>query len=115
MKYISTSNHDPRLNTIISSHKNYLDDFLNDLHANGYSAKKKLVLNRGDKKNFILKYYIDKVFELPDLDEYRNTRRRKKNITNKKMSNYFSSVLKLHDLDMGNLNNVSSVSSVDSM
>jgi hypothetical protein len=108
--YILKKN-DPRINTIVSTHKNYIDNFLNDLIANGYSVKKKLVLDRGNKRNFVYKYYIDNVFERPDLEEYRNLRRRRKNITNKKTSNYFNAILKFNDFHMNNLDNISSVES----
>lgn len=112
-------NNDPLINTIISSYNNYLNNWtghLNeDLVTNGYSAKKSLVLNRGNKHNFVYKYQIDKVFDRPDLKEYHNVRKREKNITNKKISNYFNSSLKIYGLDLRNLDEVSSISSLDTI
>jgi len=107
--YIVKSNNDSRLNTIVSSHSNYLDNLINDLQANGYSAKKRLLLNRGNKNNFIYKFYIDRVIDRPELEEYRNMRRRRKNITNKRRNNLFSTMLKLNGLNMNNLDEISSV------
>jgi hypothetical protein len=112
--YIIKQNHDKRANTIISSHTDYMDNFLNDLGANKYSAKKKLVLDRGNKNKFIYNYYIETVFDRPELDKYKNIRRRKKNITHKKINNYFSLVMGFDGLELHDLDNVSSVSSSDS-
>lgn len=117
--YIIKNNNDPLVNTIISSYKNYINNYgislMDDLNTHGYSAKKKLVLNRGNKHNFIYKYYIDKVFERPDLKEYQNYRRRRKNITNKQTSNYFNTILKFNGLNLNDLDNISSISSVSSL
>jgi hypothetical protein len=107
-------NNDPRINTIISSHINYIDNFLNDLIVNGYSAKKSLVLSRGNKHNFVYKYKIDKVFDRPDLKEYHNYRRRRQNITNKRTNNYFNRMLKFNGFNLSNLDDVSSLDSIDS-
>lgn len=107
--YLIKQNNDPRLNTIISSHQNYIDNFLNDLNTNGYAMKKKLVFNRGDSKSFIYKYYLDKVFERPELNKYRNRRHRKKNITNKRAKNFLSSILQFNGLDLKNLDEISSI------
>ena len=109
--YIIKKN-DPQMNTIISIHKNYIDDFLNDLFANDYSAKKSLVLSRGNKRNFMYKYQIDKVLDRPDLKEYQNYRRRTQNITNKRTNNYFNSSLKFVGFKLSDLDDVGSVSSI---
>ena len=112
-------NNDPLINTILSSYDNYLNNWtghLNeDLVTNGYSAKKSLVLSRGNKHNFVYKYQIDKVFDRPDLKEYQNYRRRIQNITNKQTNNYFNSSLKLFGFKLSDLDNMSRVSSVSSV
>jgi hypothetical protein len=111
--YIIKPHNDKLSNTIVSSHKTYINDFLNDLVANNYSAKKKLVLNRGNKEKFIYNYYIDKVLERPDLSEYKHLRRRKQNFTNKKINNYFSSILQVDGFDLSNLDDIENIPSVN--
>lgn len=112
-------NNDPLVNTILSSYNKYINNWyghLNeDLSTNGYSAKKSLVLCRGNKRNFIYKYQIDKVFDRPDLKEYHNYRRHRQNITNKRTNNYFNKMLKFNGLNLDDLDNVSSVSSISSL
>jgi hypothetical protein len=109
--YIIKSNNDPRMNTIVSTHKDYLDRFIDDLGANGYTIKRKLVLDRGNKLNFMYKYYIDKVLDRPDLNEIKNMRKRKKNITNKKTNSMFRYILDLNGFDMDNMSSISSIDS----
>lgn len=111
--YIIKPNNNPTINTIIMSHNKYMDDFIKDLNANGYSIKKKLVLDRGDKNKFINTYHINSVINRPELNSYKNIRRRKNNITRKKLDNNFLSVLKYSGLNMNDLNNIDSIDSID--
>jgi hypothetical protein len=110
-------NNDPLVNTILSSYNKYINNWyghLNeDLSTNGYSAKKSLVLSRGNRRNFMYKYQIDKVFDRPDLKEYHNYRRRTQNITNKRTNNYFNSSLKFIGFKLSDLDDIESVSSLD--
>ncbi len=113
--YIIKKN-DPVINTILSSYNNYLHNYttnlINDLATNGYSVKKKLVLDRGNTHNFIYKYYIDQVFDRPDLKEYQNIRKRRRNITNKKNSNYFNTILKFNGFNLNDFDDISSIDSI---
>jgi hypothetical protein len=104
--YIIKPINDPRLNTVVSSYDDYMRDFIKDLGANGYSAKKALVFDRGAKDKFAYKYYIDKVIDRPDLAEYKNMRRRKKNITNKQRNMQIAEFFKASGLDPDNISNI---------
>lgn len=114
--YIVKPNNDPRINTIIESHKNYMEYLPADLNANGFSIKKKLVFDRKNKNNFILNYHIDKVLDRPDLEKYRNMHKRIKNITQKntKNSSIYSSLI-LNGFSPNNFNDISSINSNDIM
>jgi hypothetical protein len=95
------------INNILSSHKKYINSFLNDLSVNGHSMKKKLLFNRGDKNKFIYNYYIEKVLDRPDLDEYKNIRKKRKNTTLKNINAKFSYMLGLNGFTASDLDDMS--------
>lgn len=94
------------LNSIIVSHTNYLNNFINELNMNGYSIKKKMLLDRGNKNKLIYNYYIDKVLDRPDLEEYVQKRKRKQNITRKNIENRFTQLLMFNGFTQENLNEI---------
>jgi hypothetical protein len=95
------------INNILSSHKKYINSFLNDLSVNGHTMKKKLIFNRGDKNKFIYNYYIEKVLDRPDLDEYKNIRKKRKNTTLKNINTKFSYMLGLNGFTASDLDDMS--------
>jgi hypothetical protein len=111
--YVVKPNIDPVINTLVSTHKDYIKDFINILDVNDYALKKKLALKKGDIPKFVNVYYIDKVFDRPELQKYTNYRKKRKNVTNKRINNHFTAMLKLNGFDPNNLSDVSSVRSVD--
>jgi hypothetical protein len=107
--YIVKPNNDPLLNTLVSIHT-YPDLLLLDLNANGYGMKKRLAFDRKNKKNYVYRYYIDKVLNRPDLDKYNNLRRKRVNITQKRALN--SLLFTLPDVNVDDLEDISSVESI---
>ncbi len=81
-----------------------MDILLTNLHSNGYSIKKKLILNRGDKNNFIYNYYIDKVIDRPELEDYKNIRKKRNNQTKKNMNKHLAFMLSMNGLSQDNMN-----------
>jgi len=102
------------INTILSTYKEYIDKYLlENCYMNGYSLKKKLVFDRKNKNKFVYNYYIDKMSDRPDLEKYSIIREKNKNITRKKINSDFSTGLKLDGFIPNNIDNVSSVDSLD--
>jgi hypothetical protein len=111
--YIIKPTNNSEINTILSTHKEYIDDYLlRNLYANGYSLKKKLVFNRKNKNKFIYNYYINKMIDRPDIDKYTSKRERNKNITRKNINSKFSNMLAYDALNLNELNNISSVDTI---
>ena len=105
MGYINTISSYPK-NDIIS-HTNYLDRYLNDLYINGYSPKKKLLLNRGEPNSLIYNYHIDRVINRPELDNYRKIRQKKNKNTRKNIHKDMSYMLDFSNgLDFNNISNI---------
>jgi hypothetical protein len=102
---------DSEINTIVSTHESYLDNLLMDLNKNGFSIKKKLVFDRKNKNKFIYNYYVDKVLDRPDLAKYTINRKRRKNTTLKNIESKIVSSLEFDNLDLSNLDNISSIDS----
>jgi hypothetical protein len=102
------------INTILSTHKEYIDKYLlENCYMNGYSLKKKLVFDRKNKNKFVYNYYIDKMSDRPDLEKYSIIREKNKNITRKKINSDFSKALELNGFILNNIDNVSSVDYLD--
>ena len=80
---------------------------------NGYSLKKKLIFDRGNRNKFVYNYYIDKMINRPDLEKYAIIREKNKNITRKKINSEFSTALEFDGFMLNDIDNVSSVDSLD--
>lgn len=102
----------PEIQNIVSTHKDYMDILLKNLHSNGYSIKKKLILNRGDKNKFIYNYYIDKVIDRPELEHYKNIRKKKQNQTRKNMNNHLAFMLSMNGISPDNINNMNNENNI---
>jgi len=99
---------------ILSTHKDYIDKYLlENCYMNGYSLKKKLIFDRGNRNKFVYNYYIDKMIDRPDLEKYAIIRKKNKNITRKKINSDFSTALEFDGFMLNDIDNVSSVDSLD--
>ena len=102
------------INTILSTHKDYIDKYLlENCYMNGYSLKKKLIFDRGNRNKFVYNYYIDKMIDRPDLEKYAIIREKNKNITRKKINSDFSTALEFNGFMLNDIDNVLSVDSLD--
>jgi hypothetical protein len=109
--YIIKPTNNNIINTSLSSHKEYIDDYLlKNLYIQDYSLKKTLVFNR-DKNNFIYNYYINKVIDRPDIDKYNIYRKKHKNITRKNINSKYSQMLAYDSFNLDDLDNISSIDS----
>jgi hypothetical protein len=108
--YIVKSTKNAVINTILSKHDKYINEYLlKNLNLNGYSLKKKLVFNRKKPNRFVYNYYIDKVLDRPDLDKYIDKRQQNKNITRKKIDASFATMLDYNGLTLNDLDEIESV------
>ena len=67
---IIASKYDKNIEQYIQTHTTYLDDFIKVLTMNGYGINKKLVINNNDKNDVAYHYYVHKVLDRPDMNEY---------------------------------------------
>jgi hypothetical protein len=110
--FIVKPSNNSEINTILSKHPKYIDeDLLANLQANGYSLKKTLGFKRKAKNKFMYNYYINKMINRPDIEDYNHLRGKRNLQTRKKNNMAFSKTLEFYGLTEKELDNVSSVES----
>jgi hypothetical protein len=111
--YVIKPTNNSEINSILSKHSKYIDDYLlANLANNGYSLKKTLGFKRKAKRQFMYNYYINKMIERPDLEGYDNLRGKHQKQTRKNINGVFSQTLAFDGFTLGDLEDVSSVESI---
>jgi hypothetical protein len=111
--FIVKPTNDSKINTILAKHSKYIDEYLlANCTSNGYSLKKTLGFKRKAKRQFMYNYYINKMIERPDLDNYSHLREKRKAHTRKQNNSTFEKQLAYDGLTLGDIENISSVESI---